>query len=310
MRLDIIIPIYKSMLTLEALIHRLNEWHSSGMIQTRVIFVEDGSGDETYEFLLSLKDKIQFQFEAIRLMKNYGQHTAISIGLSQSTSELVAIMDDDLQHDPFELKNLIEMLQKTGADLVYGVYKEKKHNFVRNFSSRVLKRITKSKSIDFSNVTSFKVMRTHVLTTIKLQHSPIIFSDVYLLESAGKVAICEVTHAKRVAGESTYSNRKLIKLTLGIVLFHSSLPLKMIVRLGLVMSAVFFGMSCYYVYQKLFNDVEMGFTSIIVSIFLSTGLILVSLGIIGEYIRRIWINQNNLERVIIAEKQESWKDMD
>src|SRR5690606_29868314 len=137
---------------------------------------------------------------------------------------------------------------------------------------------------------------------IRLQSSPVIFVDVYLLESSGKISTCKVTHAKRAAGESTYSNRKLVKLMIGILLFHSSLPLKLIVRFGLLMSAVFFGLSCYYVYQKLFNDVEMGFTSIIVAIFLSTGLILVSLGIIGEYIRRIWVNQNNLERVIIAEQ--------
>ena len=74
---------------------------------------------------------------------------------------------------------------------------------------------------------------------------------------------------------------------------------------GLLMSLVFFGMSCYYVYQKLFNSVEMGFTSIIVAIFLSTGMILVSLGIIGEYIRRIWIHQNQLERVIVSDKTKS-----
>lgn len=304
--LDIVIPLYKSKSTLEALVTRLNEWISSGKndLETRVIFVEDGSGDGTYDFLLSLKDRIQFHFEAIRLMKNYGQHTAISVGLSASTADLIAVMDDDLQHDPFEIDRLIDELKTSEADLVYGVYKKKKHNFVRNLSSRILKQITKSKTVDFSNVTSFKVMKAHVLTTIKLQSSPIIFVDVYLLENAGKVAVCEVNHAKRIAGESTYSNRKLIKLTFGIVLFHSSLPLKLIVRIGLMMSAVFLGMSGYYVYQKLFNDVEMGFTSIIVSIFLSTGLILVSLGIIGEYIRRIWIAQNNLERVVIAEQEQ------
>lgn len=305
--LDIVIPIYKSRLTLEALINRLNEWvesGSSGCI-ARVIFVEDGSGDGTFDFLISLKPQINFSFEAIRLNRNYGQHTAISVGLTAATADIVAVMDDDLQHDPFEITNLMDKLTESGADLVYGTYKEKQHNLVRNFASRMLKRITKSKTVNFSNVTSFKVMQSSVLTTLKHQSSPVIFVDVYLLESAGKVETCTVNHAKRAAGVSTYSNRKLIKLTLGIFLFHSSLPLKMIVRIGLLMSGIFFGLSCYYVYQKLFNDVEMGFTTIIVSIFLSTGLILVSLGIIGEYVRRIWVHQNNLERVIIAEKQAS-----
>lgn len=305
--LDIVIPIYRSKLTLEALVDRLNEWIRSGRnnLNIRVIFVEDASGDGTYEFLLKLKDRIQFKFEAIRLMRNYGQHTAISVGLSASSADLVAVMDDDLQHDPFEIDLLIDELEERGLDLVYGVYKEKQHNFARNFASRVLKRITKSKTVDFSNVTSFKVMKSSVLTTLKYQSSPVIFVDVYLLESAGKVGTCQVNHAKRAAGISTYSNRKLMKLTVGILLFHSSMPLKWIVRIGFAMSVVFFGLSCYYIYQKLVNDAAVGFTSIIVAIFLSTGLILVSLGIIGEYIRRIWINQNNLERVIIAEKQEA-----
>lgn len=305
--LDIVIPIYRSKSTLEALINRFNEWVASGSGEytARVIFVEDGSGDGTFEFLIGLKPQINFSFEAIRLNRNYGQHTAIAVGLSAATADFIAVMDDDLQHDPFEIENLMDKLIESGADLVYGTYKEKQHNFVRNFASRMLKRITKSKTVDFSSVTSFKVMRSSVLTILKLQSSPVIFVDVYLLESAGKVETCAVNHAKRAAGVSTYSNRKLIKLTLGIFLFHSSLPLKMIVRIGLLMSIVFLGLSCYYVYQKLFNDVEMGFTTIIVSIFLSTGLILVSLGIIGEYIRRIWIHQNHLERVVIAEKQAS-----
>lgn len=302
--LDIVIPIYKSKLSLEALVNRLNEWINLKQIEmeTRVIFVEDGSRDGTYEFLMDLKSTINFKFEAIRLGRNYGQHTAISIGLINSNADYVLVMDDDLQHDPFEIDKLYEKLKMSGADIVYGVYKEKQHNFIRNMASRVLKRITKSKDVDFGNVTSFKLMKSHVLATIKLQTSPIIFADVYLLENAEKVEICTVNHAKRAVGKSTYSNRKLIKLTFGILLFHSSFPLKMIVRFGLLMSLFFFGMSCYYVYQKLFNSVEMGFTSIIVAIFLSTGMILVSLGIIGEYIRRIWIHQNQLERVIVSDK--------
>ncbi|EPB65812.1 glycosyltransferase, group 2 family protein [Ancylostoma ceylanicum] len=146
--LDIIIPVYKSKQTLEALIARLNEWvETKSNLKIHVVFIEDGSGDGTYEFLLHLKNRIRFSSEVIRLMRNYGQHTAISTGLSVSESELVVIMDDDLQHDPFEIDKLIEELKATDADLVYGVYKKKQHNVVRNLSSRVLKRITKSDAV-------------------------------------------------------------------------------------------------------------------------------------------------------------------
>lgn len=303
--LDIIIPLYKSQYSLEALIARFNEWHQqSPQFSKRIIFVEDGGDDGTYAFLQSIKHTIQLEKSIIRLAKNYGQHTAIATGLTHSKADLVVVMDDDLQHDPFDITKLIEQLESSNADLVYAQYSIKEHHFLRNVSSKLLKLATKSKTADFSMVSSFKVMRKHVLSTLKAQQSPIILVDVYLLDSASKVETCEVTHHKRAIGKSSYSTRKLITMTLNIILFHSSWPLKMITRFGTLMSFIFFILSCYYIYQKIFHDVEMGFTSIVVAIFLSTGLILISLGIIGEYIRKIWIHQHQLEKVIIAEKEE------
>ena len=304
--IDFVIPLYKSKLTIEPLVDRLNEWTIANCsnFDLTVIFVEDGSMDGTYDFLLEQKNRMQFKFKAIRLAKNYGQHTAISIGLRNAESELIAVMDDDLQHDPFELEKLIQTMDETQADLVYGAYKAKQHHVARNLSSSLLKRLTKSKKVNYSQVTSFKLMKSAVLSIVKYSQSPVVLVDVYLLEGASKVETCEVNHAKRVAGKSTYSSWKLLKMSLGIILFHTSLPLKFIVQLGIGMSVVFFCLSIYYIYQKLMYDVSVGFTSIIVAIFLSTGLILVSLGIIGEYIRRIWVHQNKLNQVLIAEKQE------
>jgi len=85
------------------------------------------------------------------------------------------------------------------------------------------------------------------------------------------------------------------------VLFHSAMPLKFIVRFGLLMSVFFFLSGCYYIYNKVVNDVQLGFTSIIVAIFFSAGILLMSIGIIGEYIRKIWMAQNNMEQIVILE---------
>lgn len=301
-QIDLVIPIYKSKNTLEALILRLNAWTKQSALNVHVIFVEDGSEDGTFECLLDLKSQIHFDYEAVRLARNYGQHTATAVGLSLTNAPYVAIMDDDLQHDPEDVDHLLDQLLAEKADLVYGVYKEKKHAFTRNLSSSILKKITKSKTVDFSFVTSFKVMKSSLTKPFKNAFSPIIFLDVFLLQSARKVATLEVKHAPRVAGTSSYSSWKLIKLALGIVLFHSSFPLKMIVRFGVIMSLIFFIFGCYFIYQKLFNDVQLGFTSLIVSIFFSTGMLLLSLGIIGEYIRKIWISQQNLNQVVVSER--------
>lgn len=302
LKIDIVIPIYKSKNTLEALILRLNAWSLENPLDCRVVFVEDGSEDGTFELLQALKTQIQFPFEAVRLARNYGQHTATAVGLSLSNAPFVAIMDDDLQHDPADINRLLEQLIAEKADLVYGVYKEKKHGLARNLSSALLKKITKSKTMDFSFVTSFKVMRSSVTQSFRHAVSPIIFVDVFLLQHARKVTTLEVVHSPRIAGTSSYSSWKLVNLALGIVIFHSSFPLKAIVRFGFLMSLIFFVLGCYFIYQKLFNDVQLGFTSLIVSIFFSTGMLLLSLGIIGEYIRKIWISQQNLNQVVVSER--------
>lgn len=303
MQLDIVIPLYKSKESLSALISRLNEFYSARKadFSAHVIFVDDGSADGTFEYLKSLEAQFQFSYEAIRLVRNFGQHSAIAVGLNHSQSDFIVVMDDDLQHDPFEIDLLFNKMRESGADLVYGAYLEKKHHVVRNISSKILKRITKSKEVDFKDVTSFKLMRKSVLSSIKQVQSKVILVDVYLLECASKVETCEVTHAKRLVGESSYSKLKLIKMSLSILLFHSTFPLKLMVQVGIYISLVCFGLGAYYIYQKIFHNVPIGYTSIIVAIFLSTGLILISLGIIGEYIRRIWVHQNSLDRVLIAE---------
>lgn len=303
MQIDIVIPLYKSKDSLTALISRLNAYQLARKEQfsMHLIFVDDGSDDGTFEFIKDQHAHVEFGYELIRLVRNFGQHSAIAVGLNHAQSEYVVVMDDDLQHDPFEIDLLLNKMRETGADLVYGAYLEKKHHLVRNISSKILKQITKSKEVDFKDVTSFKLMRKSVLSSIKQVQSKVILVDVYLLGCASKVETCKVTHAKRLVGESSYSKWKLIKMSLAILVFHSSFPLKMIVQLGISISIICFGLGAYYIYQKIFHNVPMGFTSIIVAIFLSTGLILVSLGIIGEYIRRIWVHQNGLDRVLIAE---------
>lgn len=300
--LDIVIPLYKTESGLQALVNRLNEWTASVTLSVRVIFVDDGSPDRTFETLTALLPQARFAYKVLRLAVNYGQYRATAVGFSHTEAPLVATLDDDLQHDPFQLNTMIKALIDNDLDLVYGVYEKRHHSFFRTFSSRLLKKILFSDGRDFSAATSFRLMKSNVVAVFKNMQVPVLFVDEYLIQYSRKHAGCVVLHAPRLTGKSNYSNLKLFKIALEILLFHSAIPLKLITRFGLMMSFVFFVLGCFYIWQKMFNDVQLGFTSLVVAIFFSTGMILLSLGIIGEYIRRIWVSQHSLDRIIVAEE--------
>lgn len=301
--IDIVIPVYNAEANIPDLLVSLENWSANVSANVHFIFVDDASGDNSYQCLVDkLQEVRNFSFEVIQLAKNYGQHTATAVGFSFSSSSLVGTMDDDLQHNPEDFDVLIAKMDLEDLDLVYGTYDDKAHAAGRNLGSRMLKRLMGYSDIDYSIVTSFRLMKSEVVEGFKMSLSPVIFLDEFLLRNASAVESCKVSHAKRVNGESNYSTWKLIRFAIQILMLHSPLPLKIITRFGLLMSIIFFIIGCYYIYAKFAFGSELGFTSLIVSIFFSTGMILLSLGIIGEYIRRLWVAQKNFDRVLIRKK--------
>lgn len=298
--LDIVIPVYNSSLNITSLIERLNLWANETTYKFQVIFVDDCSNDNSIKKII-LEPKA-FEYKLIQLAKNYGQHTTTAVGLSKSSAPYVATIDDDLQHDPFELENLLKMLINEDIDLVYGVYQKKEHAAFRNFGSSLLKRILRLAGLNYNMVTSFRLMKSKVTKTFKNNNvTSIIFIDEYLTKIAKNQSSCLINHFSRKEGQSNYSTWKLVKFALKIILFHTAVPLRFITRFGLVMAIVFFMFGFYFTYNKIANNVPLGYSSLIVALFFSTGMILLSLGIIGEYIRKIWISQNKLDQVIILE---------
>lgn len=300
--LDIVIPLYKAEAHLKALLDRLQEWIDFSGRKVRIILVDDGSMDHTFSTLKTLKPLYSFEILGLRLTVNYGQMAATACGLSYAEAPLIATMDDDLQHDPFELEKLIKKMEEDEADLVYGTFAQRKHPFFRTAGSRLLKFLLLEKNRDYTQATSFRLMKSGTAAIFKNINTPVKYIEQYFLHYASIKSSCVVAHGSRAQGRSQYSVYRLFNLSVEFLLFHSSLPLKFITRLGIFMSVVFFVMGLYFIYRKLFHFTEIGYTSIIVSIFFSTGLIMLSLGIIGEYIRRIWLNQNNLERLIVSEE--------
>lgn len=299
--LDLVIPVYNSEKGNVSLISGLNELFAKQYFNLHVILVNDGSTDQTHITLNEALKEARFKHTYLRLAKNYGQHTATSTGLYYSNSELVATIDDDLQHNPLDLINIHEFMIKENADLIYGAFKEKKHHALRNKGTKILQYILGTESQKYKMITSFRLMKKSVIGKFKSKPGMHYFIDDYLILASSKICSFEVNHYSRKFGKSGYSGFKLLSMAYLIFFLHSSWPLKFISRMGVFLSFVFFLFGCYYIFQKLYYDVAIGFTSLIVAIFFSTGLIMFSLGVIGEYIRQIWVSNQELDKVVIAE---------
>ena len=303
--IDVVIPVYQSEITAKSLIERLNNWVNQTSLTPHFIFVNDGSLDKTQQVLKKQLNTTKLSYSIISLAKNYGQHTATAIGFYYCQNNLIATIDDDLQHDPSVIDDMYACMKIHENDLIYGNYMQKKHPSIRNIGTIALQQILKLEGKDYSMVTSCRLMKSSVISVFKTNQRRVFFVDDYLLLGALCVKSCLVEHNERTTGNSGYTIAKLTKMAFTILLLHSTLPLRVISRMGLYMSIVFFVLGCLYIYKKIAFDVEIGFTSLIVAIFFSTGLILFSLGIIGEYIRRIWVSKQNLDMIIIADQSTS-----
>lgn len=288
-RYSLIVPVYNSASTLPKLLEACE--HSLSLDDTQIIFINDFSSDNSWEVLLQLKKQSQIDLILVSLASNFGQHAALFCGLQYAEGEYIVTLDDDLQHHPREIEKLAEAIESENADLVYGIYAQKEHGALRNMGSVVFAAIVNKFASTPLQGSSFKLMRKSLVE--KVLHHPhySFYLDEVIAWYSKKTSFTQVEHGKRLHGSSGYSPVSLIKMSIGVLLNYTALPLKFITWLGILSSLISFGVGIFYLYEKFNNVAQVGFTAIIVSIFFSTGLILFSLGIIGEYISRLFLIQ-------------------
>jgi len=285
---SIIVPVYNSALTLDTLFFEINEALKDFTFQ--IVFVNDNSFDNSWQKLKNLHENNE-NILAINLAKNVGQHTALFCGMQMVKGKYIITLDDDLQIKPAEILKLYKAIKEEKADLVYGVFPEKKHSKVRNSGSRFFGKIFSSYASTPRNGSSFKIIKNEVISSIIEHNHHNIYIDELLGWYSKKTSFIAVDHNQRQEGSSGYSFIKLVKLAINLFINYTALPLKFISFLGIFSSIISFVIGIYFIYQKFVIGAEMGFTAVIVSIFFSTGLILFSLGIIGEYLSRIFLLQ-------------------
>ena len=294
---SIVVPVYNSENTLDELFRRIKQtFHSMGK-SFEVIFVDDFSEDKSWKKLKELKRENPQEIKAIKLSKNFGQHSAILCGLNFVENSVITL-DDDLQIPPEEIPKLIETLNESDADVVYGIFEQKKHSFFRNIGHHLIERIFKEFANTSGKGSSFKLIDFSIVEKIRIQNQQFIYIDEILSWFTNNIDYVTVKHLPR-EGTSSYSTAKLFLMTFNLLINYTVFPLRMMTYFGLFVSIISACFGLYFLFMKLLFGAEIGFTALIVAIFFSTSLVMFCMGIIGEYISRLYINQSNRPTFLI-----------
>jgi glycosyltransferase involved in cell wall biosynthesis len=298
---SVIIPVYNSQQTIAEVSRRVIQAFKNISEPVELVLVNDFSKDKSWEIIKQLKIEYPGQIVGVNLARNFGQHKALLCGFNHCTGEYIVTIDDDLQHFPEDIMCLIEVQKETQADLIYGLYKKKKHSFFRNIGSNTLTMIFWNFANTPAQGSSFRLLTRYVIDKVKDHHSPFVFLDEVLGWYSRGNSFAEIRHENRATGRSGYNIFKLIAYTVQIIVTYTVLPLRLITWFGLTAFFICLFFISYFIYQKYTYGAELGFTALIVSLFMSTGLILFSIGIIGEYMSRLFIIQSKRPPFIIKE---------
>ena len=299
---SVVVPVYNSARTLEELCSRIAATFAKLGATFQIILVNDYSSDNSWDIIQALKVKLGEKLIAIHLRRNFGQHKALLCGFQFASGEYIITLDDDLQFYPEDIELLINRIKTTKADLVYGTYGETRQSpKVRQLGSAAVGYIFEKFGNTTGQGSSFKIIHHSVIDKIKHYNHSFTFVDEILSWHTQKIEWQNVRHSARREGQSGYSVIKLVFLSFNLIFSYTTVPLTFMTWFGLTSFVVCLCMVIGFIYMKVVFGSPLGFTALIVSIFMSTGLILFSLGIIGEYLNRLFALQHRKPPYLIQE---------
>jgi dolichol-phosphate mannosyltransferase len=283
---SIVLPAHNESANIEPMYQSLiRVFEAEALSVFEIIFVDDGSGDNTAEIVekLSLKDA---RVKLIQLFRNFGHQNALSAGIAHASGEVIITMDCDLQHPPEMIKEMLAKYRE-GNDVVYTVRRNRQKGTLKNIaSSAFYKLFNKMTSLNInSNSSDFRLMNRKVADCLSSMKEKNRFLRGMTPWIGGRSAFIEYDVAPRLYGNPSYTLKKSILLGIAGLMSFSTLPLKIIFYTGIVISFLSFGYGLYLVGHKIFVGTAVpGFTDIIASILFIGGLQLISLGIIGKFL--------------------------
>jgi glycosyltransferase involved in cell wall biosynthesis len=298
-QLSIVIPLYNAALTLPLLYRELSALEVPGGFE--LILVNDGSRDETEAIALKLTRESRIPITFLSLSRNFGEHNAVLAGLRASSGRYVVNMDDDLQNPPSEVLKLLAIAESERRDVVYAIYDRKEHAWWRNLGSSLTNFIAdyvvdKPKKLYLS---SFRCVTRLVADEVAKSRNPYPYIDGLIFQVTQNVGVARVRHVERELGQSGYTWRKLVRLWLSMLVNFSVLPLRLMTLAGLITSGLGFLAVIEVVVERMLNKVPTGWSSLMAAMLLLSGTQLVLLGILGEYVGRIYLGVSDKPQSVI-----------
>ena len=303
-KISFVIPCYRSENTVEGVVLEIKEaMNKLGQYTYEVILINDSSPDNTWKTIERLSAENE-NVIGVNFSKNFGQHAALMAGMRETTGDYVVCLDDDGQTPANEVDKLLLALEE-GADAVYARYGNKKHSLFRNFGSRVndmMTRIMLGKPKELFVSSYFGVKRFVVEDMVRYQNSyPYVIGLV--LRATKNIVNVDVTHREREEGRSGYTLKKLLGLWFNGFTAFSVTPLRIATVIGVFCAVLGFAYGLYLFIRRLVDpNMVMGFSSIMCTILFVGGMLMIMLGLVGEYIGRIYICLNNSPQYVIREK--------
>lgn len=303
-KVSFVIPCYRSEKTLPGVIKEIKETMAElAKYCYEIILVNDSSPDNTWTTIEQLSKENEHVI-GINLSKNFGQHAALMAGMRESSGDFVICLDDDGQTPANEVGKLLDALEDN-HDAVYARYGNKKHSAFRNMGSKMnelMTRVMLGKPKELFVSSYFGVKRFVVEDMIRYQNSyPYVIGLV--LRATKNIVNVDVNHREREEGRSGYTLKKLLGLWFNGFTAFSVTPLRIATVIGGGCAIIGFAYGIYVFIRRLLDpNMVMGFSSLMCVILFVGGMMMIMLGLVGEYIGRIYISLNNSPQYVIREK--------
>lgn len=303
MKLSVISPIYKGEKMLDELVSRIETSVETFTKDYEIILVNDCSPDDSWNRIKEIcaKDK---KVKGINLSRNFGQHYAITAGLTESTGEWIVVMDCDLQDRPEEIPNLYQKAQE-GYDTVFAEIQEREDGFLKKFTSRLYNYVYAyfTNSPVGRKTNNFGIYNRLVIDAVLNMGDYIRWFPIEVLWVGFKIGYYPVVKNARAEGKSSYTWRKLITYALNNIIAFSNKPLLLAVQFGFIIVLVSLAAALFFLFRYLTGGIGVGgFTTIVISLWLIAGIIVSLIGMVGVYVGRVFDESKGRPMYIIKEK--------
>ena len=301
--ISIVSPVYRAEKILPILVSEINLVMERIGEDYEIILVDDRSPDNSWEVMKVLSSQNP-KIKSIRLSRNFGQHSAIFAGLTKTKGDWVVVMDCDMQDQPKEIAKLYKKALE-GYDIVLGQRVNRKDKFLKKLTSKLFYKVFNYLSgANFdNNVANFGIYHQKTIKSILDMGDYVKFFSLFINWIGFKSVSIPIEHGEREEGKSTYSVGRLFKQAFNVIISFSDKPLRLFINFGLSISVLSFIVGIYYLYLALTGTIaQPGFSSLILSIWFLSGIIISCIGIVGVYLGKTFDQAKDRPTFIIDEE--------